>query len=247
MLSAFLATLCFLPGGNVSAFYSENFGKLNLVGDSQANEILVTSYETDYVWVLPLGTTTINGRQGWQYFYLERGDASGDVFVSLGAGDDLLEFERQMPRGLIVDMGSGIDVARGVDLLLEALRISGSETVEISQSYVRRTLITDGNVVHLRDFRIGIDLAIECGSGNDEVWLDDIKRLNLLTLTTVRTGDGDDSVRFTGPLTGPWGWLGPMLFDGGKGLDVYEGWRGIRGLQLTEFEQFGPSPRLARR
>jgi hypothetical protein len=38
-----------------------------------------------------------------------------------------------------------------------------------------------------------------------------------------------------------------MLFDGGKGLDVYEGWRGIRGLQLTEFEQFGPSPRLARR
>src|SRR5688572_15967170 len=111
MLTAALATLCFLPGGNVSASYSG--GNLILVGDSEDNEILVTSYETDYVWLLPLGTTTINGREGWQYWYLEEGDTSGDVMVSLGAGNDLLEFGRQMPRGLIVDMGSGFDGARG--------------------------------------------------------------------------------------------------------------------------------------
>jgi hypothetical protein len=154
MLSAALATLCFLPGGNVSAFYSENFGNLNLVGDSEANEILVTSYETDWVWLLPLGTTTINGREGWQYWYLERGDVTGDVRVSLGAGDDSLEFGRHMPRGLFVDMGSGFDLARGEDLQLDTLRISASEAVEISRSSVLSTSIMGVSLAHLRDFRL---------------------------------------------------------------------------------------------
>jgi hypothetical protein len=245
MLSAVLATLLVLPGGDVSAFYSEGGGNLNLVGDSEANEILVTSYETDWVWLLPLGSTTINGREGWQYWYLERGDTTGDVMVSLGAGDDLLEFGRQMPRGLFVDMGSGFDLARGEELQLEALRISAAEEVEISQSTVFTTLITEVRVARLREFRIVIDLSVGCGSGDDEVWLEDITRANLVASITVRTGEGDDFVRVTGPL--PSRWFGPMLFDGGKGLDVYEGWRGLRGLQLSEFEGFGAGPWLARR
>jgi hypothetical protein len=170
---------------------------------------------------------------------------TGDVFVSLDAGNDLLEFGRHMPRALIIDMGSGFDVARGVDLQLETLRLSAAEAVEISQSTVGSTRIAGATVAHLRGLRIGFDLAVECGSGNDEVWLEDITRSNLVPSVSVRTGEGDDSVRFTGSL--PLRWLGPMLFDGGKGFDIYEGWRGLRGLQVTEFEGFGPGPWLARR
>jgi hypothetical protein len=50
-----------------------------------------------------------------------------------------------------------------------------------------------------------------------------MRRVGLSSELTVKTGEGNDLVRFTGPFTGFLRLFGPILIDGGKGLDIYDG------------------------
>src|SRR5262245_24041684 len=73
-------------GGNVQAFVSG--GHLPVTGDSADNDITITRNGGQAVTITGNNGTTVNGQADQDFFRISK-----DIRVSLGAGDDTVQFE----------------------------------------------------------------------------------------------------------------------------------------------------------
>lgn len=253
--------------GDVSAGVRD--GWLRLDGDASGNDVLIQRLEAggSQVRVVPLGTTTLNGRHAASVFdgfrsglRIDAGDGDdvirldgvrvrGSVRIDAGSGDDRVLFRTARVTGhTAIDLGDGRDdvtfraATLQHDLVLDGG--AGDDTVTFSLAHLRRGVRVedDQGATHLRIGRSTFDrtAAFATGASADRVAIDGSTFKQAATLTT---SDGDDHTRIRGTI-----FRQPAAIDDGAGDDVLDrelilSWNFADGAQGWGggFSDFSPS------
>ena len=223
--------------GNVVADFDG--GKLELIGDNQANEIDVNLDGTDIV-VQGLGDTTVNGSSD-PVVYQRNGDI--DLVAKMEKGDDSIHISGTIEGDADIETNEGNDfvglgpLTVGGDLKIEThqgadnidvtdpLSVSGDTTIKTDQG-------NDVVRMFFADLIFGEDLTIETGNGDDGIFLmaGPLGQLNFAVGGDfeIKSGKGNDEVGlfasnfFFGPGPALVSVGGDLKVDLGDGNDTFE-------------------------
>ncbi len=187
LVSLFCIANISVAGGNVEVSLNAE-GDLLVIGDAQANGVILFGYKGPPEEVRAEPGTTINGGPG--PFVLP--DLRGRVLVDLGPGDDRLDSTLSHPAGSVLCMGDGADRLTLGDTSGTDLRVdlgAGDDTLDVQDSGFGRLLVEAGSGNDLVEFFFaGADtLAVRMGEGNDALGL----RHGYFDLTVALRGGPD--------------------------------------------------------
>ena len=152
--------------GNVEVSINAE-GDLVVIGDAQANGIILWGYKGPPEEVRAEPGTTINGGPG--PFVLP--DLRGRILVDLGPGDDRLDSTMGFPAGSVLHMGAGADrvVLGDTSGYLRVDLGAGDDTLDVQDSGFRRLFVEagPGNDLVMLFFAGGDTFSARMDEGND--------------------------------------------------------------------------------
>ena len=187
--------------GNVTATVSD--GLLQIIGDTEGNEIIVVGAPDGTARVIGINDTTING--GTDPFVVST--KLDDVDVKLNAGDDNATIQ-----GLVLSQSLRIRTHAGNDTTnvhhidvrrFEQFAGDGDDKMEFNNVYSRGWITISGenndDIVSITNMAAGNNASVLTGNGNDTVAIDN---MGVKENFNLNTGNGDDQVIMTGLVYG---------------------------------------------